>query len=198
MKKIILAALICATTIGAGCNMAEEKIYPYPFNSARIEYSTTGSDKPTTIVTIKGDKQLFQTSGTQKTLMIIDKDQISYINLDEKAGTTSNNQTYNELKKLPKEQRMSYLLGTSLGLKETKDGQSLPTAASQKQIAGQTCDFYENGPVGAICLWNGLPLEITPAAPGLGIVATKIEVDTDIPDSTFQVPQGVELKDLSK
>jgi hypothetical protein len=198
MKKIILAALICASTIGAGCSMTEDKVYPYTFNSARIEYAATGNTTPTTIVTIKGDKQLFQTSGEHKTLMIINKDQISYINLDEKTGTTSKNQTYNELKKLPKEERMSYLLGTSLGLSETKNGQSLPTATSQKQIAGQSCDFYENGPVGGVCLWNGLPLEITPAAPATGIVAIKLEVNTDIPDSTFDIPKDVVVKDLNE
>jgi len=177
--------------------MAAEAVYPYTFNTARIEYAALGSTETTTTVTIKGDKELFQTTGAQKTLMIIDKDKITYINLDEKTGTTSKNQTYNELKKLPKEQRMNYILGTSLGLKETKEGQSLPAASSQKQIAGQSCDVYENAPLGTICLWNGIPLEIASSITGQGITATKVEVNVDVPDSAFQVPQGVTLKDLT-
>lgn len=197
MKKVILTAVICATALGAGCSMTEDKVYPYSFNTARIEYAAPGNTEATTIVTIKGDKQLFQTSGAQKTLMIIDKDKISYINLDSKTGTTSKNQNYNELKNLPKEQRMNYILGTSLGLKETKDGQDLPQPSSQKQIAGQTCDVYENSPLGTVCLWNGLPLEIVPGTSGTGVTATKVEVNPEVQDSVFQVPQGVELKDLS-
>jgi hypothetical protein len=204
MKKILLAAIICASTIGAGCSVAEDKVYPYPFNSARIEYTAPGSTEPTTIITIKGDKQLFQTSGEQNTLMIINKDKISYINLSAKTGTTSQNQTYAELKKLPKEERMNYLMSGSLGLKETKNGQNLPAPSGQKQIAGQTCDIYENGPVGNTCMWDGIPLEIISSAAANedstqspGVVATKIEVNIEVPDSTFDIPQGVELKDLS-
>lgn len=200
MKKIILAAIICASTISAGCGLAEEKIYPYPFNSARIEYASPTDEAAKTVVTIKGDKELFQTKGKSNTLMIINKEKIYYINLDSKTGTMAQNQTYAELKKLPKADRINYLMGVTIGLKETKNGMDLPAATGKKQIAGQTCDEYVSNTVGKVCLWNALPLEINSEAMGggtLSAVANKVEVNIDVPDSVFDLPSGIEIKDLS-
>jgi len=203
MKKIFLSLTLGAALICAGCNATttDERVYPYTFNTARIEYSSNGAPTPNVIVTIKGDKQLFQTSGETNTLMIVDKDKLSYISLDSKTGTTTANQTYVELKKLPKDQRMNYLMATSIGLKLTNDGQSIPASSGQKQVAGQTCDLYDSDHLGKVCLWNGIPLELSVGTDNgtdsklQTTVATKVEVGIDVPDNTFDVPQGIEMKD---
>jgi len=202
---IALGAVIAFS--GCASNQAE-KVYPYPFDTAKIEYQLTGNVEGSTTVHIKGDKSAHETkaksveSGNEaeiNTLLLDLEDKLYQIDLTAKTGNSSDNPIYAQLKELTPEERLPFLTKLATGL--VADGGQTPTPKGQKNVAGETCDLYDIQGIGEICLWNGIPVYSSMTIPEAGIMstntATSIQLNVAIPDSVFNVPEGVEITDLS-
>lgn len=192
----VVGAIISLLTLSAiaGCSsqQQEEKIYPYPFDSAIIEYEIAGIQEGTSTVSIKGDKFVYDTITNQTdNLSLYLEDEMHQI--DRKTGTSvsSKNPIYEQLKKLPKEERMKFLTNLGVGL-STEEGSVMPKSEGTAEYAGQTCDIYKNEGFGEICLWNGIPLYSKINVPGEDIsntvTAVSIQLNPNIPDTVFEVP----------
>lgn len=208
MKKLTLTALLALSLVAlSGCASADEKVYPYSFDSAKIEYKITGDIEGSTTVMIKGDKAVHKTSAINKTgetetpieTVLLDLGDTFYqIDLSAKQGQKGPNPVYQELKRLPPEDRMGFL--TKLATGQAMNGDEAPESEETKEVAGQTCSLYKIQNIGEICLWNGVPLYSSISIPEAGVTnsntATSIQLNIEIPDSAFNVPEGVTIAEI--
>jgi hypothetical protein len=212
MSKKLFLILFVSTLVIAGCEAkqatteAEQGVYGFPFNTAKIEYTLTGSAEGTRTLYIKGDKIANQVNVSEKSgekeikrnikTLELGSEYIT-INLDDKTAVKTANYAYNELKKLPADARQSQLIKLATG--NAYPGATMPVKEGQKNIAGQTCDLYKMSTFGTVCLWNGLPInsEIKIESEKVESVstATKIELNVDIPDNVFQIPTDVKVQE---
>lgn len=210
-KSLILLFVTAASLTFMACQSAppEEKVYPYPFETAVIDYSMQGYVEGTGTVYIKGNKSANEThviiKNSQKEesmdSLLIDNGEYSYqIDLNKNTGTVNKNAIYQELKRLTLDKRMEFIIKNATGSMGASG--SVPVPESQEQIAGQKCDMYKIPSLGQVCLWYGKPLSSRIDIPGMGITneltATKVQMNVDIPDSRFDIPSGVKLDDPSK
>lgn len=205
--KFILIIGVSAAAL-VGCSVSNQnKVTPYSFNSAKIELAQTGSIQGTTTIYIKGDKTLRETHATKNiqgpqgkvdNLYLDLGEKIYQIDLNTKTGLVTQNPFYNDLKNLSPDKRMDFQKRTILGLKADSEE---PKPTAQKDIAGQKCDLYKIQNITEACIWNGLTIYEKTSIPEINLesnsVATKIEINPDIPDSTFTVPADVTIKDSS-
>lgn len=213
-KNILAAAFPIAafmTLALSGCaGTQKEQVYPFPFESARIEYQITGNVEGTTTVLIKGDKQAYETTAVIKgadieeetKTKIIDAEGMLYqIDLVTGTGQSMANPIYEQLKKLAPEERMDFLTKLAVGISDSGGVSDVPQPKGQKTVAGETCDLYDIQSVGEICLWNGIPIYSSMSIPEAGIMsantATSIQLNVDIPDSAFNVPEGVKMTETT-
>ena len=202
----IIPAILVSILL-SGCAAPEEKVYPYPFDTAKIEYKLSGTMEGVTTVHIKDDNSTHETHVVRKLpedaqenmdILVIDKkDQLYEIDLNKKTGIKSINPIYTQLKEKPMEDRLDYLVK----LATSKIEGEAPASKGKKQYAGQECDMYEMMEIGEICIWNGIPLYSSITIPGSEVTnsmtAEKIELNINIPDSTFNIPEGITITDLA-
>ncbi len=212
LKKFINPAAVIFILIAGGCaqqqDTSADRVYPYPFETAKIEFSLTGNMTGTRTTYIKGDKSANEThtvmkNGDQEEKIDIRLLEIgdSYyqIDLNAKTAVKTTNQLYDELKTLPKENRMDYLVRAATG--NIAPGSIAPVVKNQKEIAGQKCSVYDIQTFGEVCIWSGIPLYSTIKVSEQNIenttTATKIETGIDIPDSIFEIPADVKIQDTA-
>ncbi len=191
-----LFLVACTTT-----TPASEKVYPYSFNTLKIEYNVTGNQAGNITEYFKNDQ-------TATTLVLEDKAQkkinVTILGLKEKnitfdnetkKGTQSPNGLYDELKKMPMEKRMEYLLR----LKTNSVKSTVPQIKEKRIIAGKECNLYELAPGTEVCLWEGYQLysKLTTQTMTLEQVATKIETNPELPDSLFEIPKDIQFATTS-
>lgn len=188
----------------SGCqNLASnDNIYGYDFNSAKITYQISGSSTGTSIVLIQGEKKVIKNNLVQtrpdgskvevNTYIIQNGDKQYTLDTKTKTGSIITNPLYAQLKALTPEQRKEKLI------KETirSNDETIPKPDGQEEIAGQKCDVY-SGNITKTCLWQGIPLKTIASLPDYGIntqtIATKIELNSSISDSDFDVPSDYQI-----
>lgn len=198
---VVVALSACATQ-----QQETEKVYPYPFETARIEYELSGNVEGTITVLIKGDRAIHETEAVDTSAggqpihtKIIDMgDTLYQIDLVNNRGQKGKNPIYSQLQELPEGERMDFLTKLAAGAPE--EGAQMPEVVEQKAVAGETCDLYNIEDFGEICLWNGIPLYSSMSIPEAGIMntntATSIQIDTSIPDSAFDIPSDVTITEV--
>jgi hypothetical protein len=201
-KLLILSIAIFAVSL-AGCSYFEQKVNPYPFNSAKIELAQTGLVQGTTTIYFKDEKIMRETHGVKTingaqdkidTLYISAGKNIYQVDLNTKTGIQSQNPAYEELQKMAPEKRLDYLKQTSLGAGALTGENAKP--GQQKEIAGQKCDLYALQDGSEVCIWDGVVIyEKNNLGSELSstITATKIETGIDIPDNKFDIPADIKL-----
>lgn len=208
MKKLQLL-LVTGVILLSGCaNKQTTKIYPYPFDSAKITFTLEGTAKGTSVFYMKGDKSVREThvvtKGDQgeekKDEMFIDMGETIYqIDLNKKTGLSTKNPIYEALKKLTPDKRMDFLKRLAVGV-DPEDTTQNPQVLREETVAGQKCQVYAVQGVGEICLWNNIILKVNINVPEQNvnsqIVATSLDLNLEVPDSQFNVPTGIEVKDL--
>jgi len=207
--KIIIISGTLAFLVLAGCQAArqEEKLYPYPYDTAKITYEIKGSVEGSKTTFLKGNKssveihQSRKTSGAVENLdsLIIDAGEFIYqVDLDTKTGTINKNPVYQELKKIAAAQRQEFLEKLATGT--VGENNTKPNPKEQKEIAGQKCDLYAIEGFGEVCLWYGIPVYSRVEISGVSITetATRIETNIEIADQKFILPDGIKMQDLSK
>jgi hypothetical protein len=201
----IIPAILISILL-SGCAVPEERVYPYPFDTAKIDYKLSGTLEGTQTVHIKDDNATHETHVIRKLpedmqenmdILIIDKkDQLYEIDLNKKTGIKSINPIYTQLKEKPMEDRLDFLVKLATGKIEGEK----PASKGKKQYAGQECDLYDMMEIGEICIWNGIPLYSSLTIPGdeitSSMTAEKIELNIVIPDNTFNIPEDITITDL--
>ncbi len=204
LKKSLLLVIAAALFIAAGCSQKPEKIYPYSFDSAKIEFALTGNMEGTKTLYIKGDKMLIETHAVRKgddgeeekvdSLYIDTGATVYQVDLNTKTAVSAGNSIYDTLKNMPLEKRKEYLVKVGTG---AIVDESIPRPTGQKEIAGKKCDLYDVQGLGQTCLWDGLSLYTSIKIPDAGIdntsEAVSIEINAAIADSHFELPSDVQL-----
>jgi hypothetical protein len=176
------------------------KLYPYSFNSAKIDYTLTGNISGTSTRYFKGDNMALEshTTNTAKggdeksnTKTIYSGHTMYQIDLDNKTAMAANNPDEQDLANIPASQKVATLVSKMVG----PAGNNKPTG--QKTVAGQNCDLYDLSGLGEICLWNGIPLYSKLAAGEFSseTTATNIAINAQIDDNVFQVPADIKITD---
>lgn len=204
--SIVFAIIFVGVLNGCG---NQQKVYPYPFQTAKIELEQSGNLKGKVTLYIKGDRTAQESHLTKTTeegkeekidtLYLTLGDTVYQVDLNNQTAVKSENVQYNQLKKLPMEKRMDFLTRTALSLPSTQNDTLAPK--EQRDIAGQKCDLYEIPTIGESCVWNGIIIYESSQIPEINIdntiTATKIELNTDIPDSIFALPEGVTVQNAT-
>lgn len=201
-----LGLFIAVFTVAlSGCStQGTEKISPYPFDTAKIEYELSGDITGTISVVIKGDQSSHETNATEESTgesihnKLLDKGEYLYqIDIKTNQGQKAKNPIHEQLKALPQEERMAFLTKLAVGAGIEGDD---PKSVGEKAVAGETCKLYEVQNIGEICLWNGLPLYSSMSIPEAGIQSTNtavsIQLNVDVPDSTFDVPSDANITEV--
>ncbi len=197
---IIIALAIVTGMFFAGCaSETNQKVNPYPFDTAKIEYKLSGNLEGTQTVYIKGDLAARETQGVRNTengeenihdLYLEIGDNRYEIDLNTKKGKKSMNPIYNELKNLTQNEKNDFLVKIATGVAETE---GLPTSTGEKEFVGKTCKMYDVSDIGEVCIWNGIPLyykrnqNVT--------TAVSVETDVSLDDAVFAVPVDVTITD---
>jgi len=197
--------LLAAVFVISGCaQQGEEKIYPYSFNSAKIDFAMTGNLEGTKTLYITGNRSVIETHAVRKgeteenidTIYIDNGTTVYNVDLNAKTAIQAGNPVYDALKKLPAEKRMNYLVNLATG--NTLNATDAPKPGGQKTVAGQTCDLYDLEGLGQTCIWEGIGLYTSIKIPEAGIdnsaEATKIELNVEVPDSKFDLPSDVTVQ----
>ncbi len=199
VKKVIVIAIFASVIIAGCATGTDQKVNPYPFNTAKIEYELSGNIEGTQTVYIKGDLTARETQGVKNTekgekethdLYLEIGDSRYEIDLNTKEGIKTMNPLYNELRNLKQNEKNDFLLKIATGAAETE---GLPTSTGQEKFAGKTCNMYDISDIGEICIWNSIPLyykrnqNVT--------TAVSVETDIDIDDAVFAVPADVTITD---
>jgi hypothetical protein len=199
------ALLLISLTLGVlgGCQKTDSNLYGYNFQTARISYKISGSSEGTSEVLIKGEKKVIKTHIVQTAPTPSEVDSYTIQNGDKqytldvktKKGNLITNPFYAELSALPADQRQERLIKEAI--RSTDD--AAPKAEKQEEVAGQKCDVYA-GALTKTCLWQAIPLKTVASLPEYGIqtdtTATKIELNTSIADSEFDVPSDYQITEL--
>jgi len=202
IKITVITSLVLVVS---GCSLGGNQIYPYKFDTAKIEYEVKGTFDGNLTKYIKGDVAKHETvlksldgdkSKDINSIIIEDKEMLYQIDMITKTGSKSENIIYKQLKDLPKEEREQFLINLATGI---SDDQKTQKPKGQKTIAGENCDLYDIQNAGEVCLWNGIPLYSSMTDPVSGVkntnTATSIQLDVDIQSAVFNVPEGVTMKD---
>lgn len=217
MSKKILAIIGSFCLVGLALSACqaettqpvEEKVYPYGFDTAKITYEMKGTVNGQKTVYYKGNKSSTETHASrmnagveEKTDMLtIDSGEFIYqIDLNTMSGTSGKNPVYTELKSLSGAARAEYLIKMAVGGPVGSTQQPVPK--EQKEIAKQKCGFYTVSGLGEVCLWNGIPLYTKIQLPEAGIdsiiEAASVEVNLEVSDQKFIIPNGIKMQDVSR
>ncbi len=193
----------------SSCQAGEEKLYPYGFDTAKIVYEISGNSTGSRTIFIKGNKSSTEThasrlnNGVEEKLdmLTIDSGEYLYqIDLNTKTGSSSKNPVWAELKSLSGGDRAAFLTRLAVGMASGETQQ--PQPKEQKDVAGQKCDLYLLPNVGEICLWNGVALYSKMELPQAGIsdmmTAKSVEMNLEVSDQKFEIPNGIKMEDLSR
>ncbi len=197
----------------AACQSDFGNLYGYDFKTAKISYQITGSSVGQSEVLVKGEmkkihNQITQTKvdgSSQKidTILIQNGDKLYSLDPATKTGSMTTQPFYAELKQLPPEQRQQRMITEAIrDNRSPEEQQQNPLKPQQSErIAGQSCDLYVIGANLQTCLWQGIPLKAIASLPDYGITtettATSIELNQDISDSEFDVPQDYQITELN-
>jgi len=206
IKHLIITTTLLTILVVTGCQQKEEKVMPYPFKTAHIEYKIEGDVNGKMIVDIDNDYYANnidvtekETNTKQKLLKLDLKDSSYNIDLLKQTGEKSHNQVYNELKELKSNQeKLDKIITFAVGVKDKK-----PQSTGEKTIQGKKCEIYEismeDKKLGEVCIWEGVPLysNITIDGKQRKIEAIKIETGKNIDSSAFKIPENIKIKDLS-
>lgn len=207
-QAIILSIVLLAFS---GCQN-QGNLYGYDFDSAKISYQISGSSTGTSEVLIKGEKKKIHNQITQKrpngeevkidTILIQNGEKLYTLDPEKKTGSMVKQPFYFELQKLSPEQRKMKLVLEAIRDNRSPEEQQKepPKAQKTENIAGQKCDLYVT-PTLQTCLWQAIPLKAVASLPDYGIetqtIATKVEINTTIADSEFDVPQDYQITELN-
>lgn len=211
MSKLKTTKILCLTAVTTlligGCATVDDKVNPYSFDTAKIEYTLEGSVAGTQTVHIKGDMSAHRTVADKKVDDIVEKMEMLYIeagqnryeiNLLTKEGTVSPNPIYEEMSRMNRSQKIEFLTRIATF---TDEGEQTPASTGEKQISGQTCQMYKIKEIGEICLWNGIPLYSKLSLANGEIenimTATSIQTGIVVEDNEFGIPADVTVGDLA-
>lgn len=209
MSKLKTTGLLCLTAVISliigGCATVDDKVNPYSFDTAKIEYTLEGNLVGTQTVQIKGDMAshrtvAVKTVGTESEeidLLYIEAGPYRYeINMKAKTGTKSKNPIYDEMSRMEKSKKTDFLTRIATFTDEVSP---TPSPVGEKEIAGQTCQMYEIKNLGEICLWNGIPLysKLSLANGEIENVmtATSVQLGITVEDSEFGIPADVTVEE---
>lgn len=208
-KSFLIA--FSALVLFSGCqasNSAENNIYGYTFQTAKITYKISGYTEGTSQVFIKGNKKIIkndlaqkQPDGTMKpikSITILNGDRFYALDPVTKIASSSKNPLFTELQSLTPEQRAIKIIQQAVHATSTAD---MPKPEKQEEIQGQKCDLYQTSTATKTCLWLDIPLRSITSLPENGIqvdsIATKIELNTPINDNEFDVPSDYQIKTIN-
>lgn len=201
MKKTATLFLVTLLLSLGACSTQGEKVVPYSFNSAKIEYKISGDINGNMTAFVKGDHSVNKVNATNaadgtpvSTLTIDLGETIYFIDQTKKEGYSSTNYIYEDLKGLSKNEKLERLTAYATN---TYSSDVKAEKTGQKEYAGQKCDLYQiDG--GEICLWQGIPLysNVTLGADARTIEATGIQTEIEVADSEFTLPEGISIQDV--
>lgn len=201
MKKTATLILVTLMLSFGACATQTDKVVPYSFNSAKIEYKISGDINGNMTAFVKGDHSVNKVSATNteggtpvSTLTIDLGETIYFIDQVKKEGYSSKNYIYQDLKGLSKNEKLARLTAYATN---TYSSETKAEKTGQKEYAGEKCDLYQiDG--GEICLWQGIPLysNVTIGADGRTIEATSIQTEVEVADSEFTLPEGISIQDV--
>jgi len=210
MKKLFTTITLGCVLIASGCtqqNQQSASLYQYPFKTAIIEYAIKGTTEGSSKVTIKGDKSVREahityhkpTGDEKQDNLFIDTGKYNYsVDLDKKVASMTPNPFYTYFMGVAPSQRQDYLKKIALGIDPEKASTQQISSTGTETVAGQTCETYQMQDYGKMCLWNGIPLKTNISLPSFGLtnntVATSIQTDINVPDSTFDVPTDITVQ----
>ncbi|MCD6545009.1 MAG: hypothetical protein J7K34_10935 [Flavobacteriaceae bacterium] len=199
MKKITLIFL--ATFISIGIYAQKKSNYKvFPFKSGIIEYQKTGKTKGTTTKYIDeyGYKQadygesitkIFGHKTEEKEETILIGPTVYTINYKENTVNKGKNPVYETYAN----SKGNY---DELGKKSMK-ALGFSDTGETETILGKKCEIWK-GSLGEICIWKGLALKTKTKIFGMKMeeVATKINIDTKVSASKFEIPKGMEIQEI--
>lgn len=193
----------CANQTSPQQTEEDGKLYPYDFDSAKIEYELKGNVEGTITVYVEGDKSSHETTATTAegeeihTKLIDLGDTLYQFNLTTKEGQKAPNPIYDQLRALSMDEREGFLTKLAVG---APDEGTTPQPTEQRQIAGQSCDLYNLQGIGEICLWNSIPLYSSITIPEQSIdnsnTATSVQINAAIPEGTFDIPSDITITEV--
>lgn len=211
--SLILVSIISLLFLGACQNKDSQNVYGYDFNTANIKYEITGSSYGTSEVWIKGENKKIHNQITNEsldgskqiinTILIQKKDKLYTLDVDKKSGYLTTQPMYQELKNMPPEERKNALTADIIrDMRSPEEKAENPLKPEKSEvIAGKTCDLYISSAMLQTCVWQGIPLKAIASLPEYGIhtetLAQSIELNIDIPDSEFDIPQDYQINEIN-
>lgn len=209
MSKLKTTIILCLAGVTAfilsGCAITSNKVNPYSFDTAKIEYSLEGNLSGKQIVFIKGDMASHQTTAvktideTQEDLntLYVEAGPDRYeIDLLAKTGTKSPNPIYSEMSTMDHGQKIEFLTKIATFMDENEQ---VPTSTGEKVIAGQTCKTYEIKDRGEVCLWDGIllysKLSLANGKINNTMTATSVQTGIVVEDNVFAIPLDVTISE---
>ncbi len=212
-KKV--STIVIFSLIIAGCGVQNQRVYPYPFDTAHVEFSIKGAMNGKSTLYIKGDNYFQEFIGIEKEEgkdkevhnIIIERDGLVYqIDMNKKTGQKIEDPTYKIMKETEQSKKMQKLIDIQVGVNEEKSSKSVTTKVTKegtKEVAGKTCELYKTAFSEAgeteMCLWGGIPLYTVLNIPSVSIknVSEASLVETNIPvdDKRFEVPKDITFQE---
>lgn len=199
MNKKLLSSIIALSITGivllTGCDQATPKnIKVYEFDTAIVQYELTGTSEGSETLYIKGDNKSTERfaaqDGAESQTLDLELGAVKYsVNLQNNTVIKLDNEDYEALKNMSKEEQEMFLVKNELGLAQSAEN---PQKIGEAIVAGQTCNIYNVSNIGTACIWNGIVLQKETTLLGVtnSKIATEVKTNIQIPDERFDLPSG--------
>ncbi|MCK5906469.1 MAG: hypothetical protein KAG37_02710 [Flavobacteriales bacterium] len=199
MNKLFL--IIAATFFGFSISAQNGNYKVFPFKSGIVKYTLDGNSKGTHTKYFDdyGYKQadynetettVFGFTNKEKSGTILIGPKVYAINYKTETVSVGVNPAYESYANSngANYDKLGRDAMASLGFSNTN---------KTEQIAGKKCEIWK-GSLGIIWVWKGLALKSETTVLGISIIETAIsvKVNISIPESRFEIPEGIEIKDI--
>ena len=199
MNKLFL--IIAATFFGFSISAQNGNYKVFPFKSGIVKYTLDGNSKGTHTKYFDdyGYKQadynetettVFGFTNKEKSGTILIGPKVYAINYKTETVSVGVNPAYESYANSngANYDKLGRDAMASLGFSNTN---------KTEQIAGKKCEIWK-GSLGIIWVWKGLALKSETTVLGISIIETavSVKVNISIPESRFEIPEGIEVKDI--
>lgn len=206
MNKLLKIAPLIGMLLLTGCFGPKTTDEGRSYDTAKINYQWRGNIVGTEDFYAKGNKRRSEIHTVttvdgketkQDMLIINDGEYIYKIDLNSKLALKESNPFKEELKTKSPEELKSLRKKMALYLNESDE---LPKPTGKAHLAGKDCDIYTLGNSTTKCLWDEqvLKTELVVDSGKTIQEATKVQVEMDLDDSLFTLPEDVTVQDLSQ
>ncbi len=205
MRKSLISVSLISVLLLAGCFGPKTSNEGRSYDTAKIEYKWRGNVTGTETFYAKGDKRRSEINTvttvegvetSQNMVVINDGENIYKIDLNTKLALKEASPSLELMEGKSPEEIKELRKKAALFVEA---GHELPDPTGKAHIATKDCDIYSLGNGTTKCLWEEqvLKTEIVVDSGKTIQEADKMQLNIELDDSLFEVPDGVTVQDLS-